>query len=86
MVDWDDAKRVRVVGVMAWAARPTMDLEVDDVLVAADGGSLPDGPGTFYALLRSKAEVVLSVERAGKRHEVKWQRIDELPRIAISGK
>lgn len=86
MVDWDDAKRVRVVGVMTWAARPTMDLEVDDVLVAADGGSLPDGPGAFYALLRSKAEVVLSVERGGKRHEVKWQRIDQLPRIAISGK
>lgn len=85
-VDWDDPKRVRVAGVMTWAARPTLDLEVDDVLVAADGGSLPDGPGAFYTLLRSKAEVVLSVERAGKRHEVKWPRIDELPRLAIAGK
>lgn len=86
MVDWDDPKQLRVLGLMTWAARPSIDLKVGDVLVAADGGSLPDGPGAFYTLLRSKAEVVLSVEPAGVRHEVKWPRLDELPRIAIAGK
>lgn len=84
--DWDDPKHVKVLDAMTWPARPAVDLVEGDVLVAVDGGPLPDGPGTFYSLLCSKAEVVLTVERDGRRHEVKWQRIDELPRIAISGK
>jgi predicted aspartyl protease len=85
-MDWDDPKHVVVLGVMTWAARPSIDIEPDDVLCAVDGGALPEGPGAFYSLLRSKAEVVLTIERDGKRHDVKWQRIDELPRVAIPGK